>query len=126
MSLNGLFFCLDMNNQASEESPKTTIVWRNKLPEQRLNEVETVCDSSELFKKIKVSRVLPDGNVFVNLLEPLPPNIRGTLLLDLEAELKLQIDHGIVVWCEPLGDKSTLRNLRGIEIKTERVADPRR
>ena len=27
------------------------------------------------------------------------------------------IDNGITVWLEPVGDKSKLRNLRGIEIK---------
>jgi hypothetical protein len=23
---------------------------------------------------------------------------------------------GIIIWCEPIGDKNSLRNLRGIEI----------
>ena len=40
------------------------------------------------------------------------------MLLDLEEKLKNEIDLGITVWCEPVGDKSKLRNLRGIKIKT--------
>ena len=35
----------------------------------------------------------------------------------LEEDLKLNIDKGLTVWCEPLGDKNSLRNLRGIKIK---------
>ena len=37
---------------------------------------------------------------------------------DLEAFLKESIDPGLVVWLEPLGDRSSLRNLRGIEVKS--------
>jgi len=46
-------------------------------------------------------------------------SIRGTMLLDLEQVLKNSIDKGITVWLVPVGDKSKLRNLRGIQIKTE-------
>jgi hypothetical protein len=42
---------------------------------------------------------------------------RGTFLLDLESLLKSQIDNGINIWLEPIGDKNSLRNLRGIEVK---------
>jgi hypothetical protein len=81
---------------------------------------------SDLWVKSDTEARLSNGDVFVELKEALPPHIRGTLLLDLEIELKAKIDASLVVWCEPLGDKSTLRNLRGIEIRTERVADPRK
>jgi hypothetical protein len=49
--------------------------------------------------------------------ETIPTNIRGLLLLDLEKKLKDNIDNGLTVWLEPVGDKSKLRNLRGIKIK---------
>ena len=42
---------------------------------------------------------------------------RGPLLLDFEVFLKEAIDPGLVVWLEPLGDRNSLRNLRGIEVK---------
>ena len=32
--------------------------------------------------------------------------------------IPIKTDKGITVWCEPIGDKSKLRKLRGIEIKT--------
>jgi hypothetical protein len=58
-----------------------------------------------------------DGQVTVNLTEPLPPARRGQLLLDLEEFLKQEIDQGLSIWLEPLGDRNSLRNLRGIEVK---------
>lgn len=59
-----------------------------------------------------------DGQVIIKLIEPVPAGTRGTLLLDLEAFLKESIDPGLVVWLEPFGDRSSLRNLRGIEVKS--------
>ena len=115
-----------MNNKSEVESPKPSVFWINTESNLRLKLVKQVCELDARFGSIKASRAMSNGDVFVELKEALPPHIRGTLLLDLEAELKVQIDASIVVWCEPLGDKSTLRNLRGIEIRTERVADPRK
>lgn len=58
-----------------------------------------------------------DGQIIVNLAEPLSAGKRGQLLLDLEEFLKKTIDPGLAVWLEPLGDRNSLRNLRGIEVK---------
>ena len=46
-------------------------------------------------------------------------NKRGLLLLDLEEILKSKIDKGVTVWCEPVGDKSVLRKLRGVTIDSK-------
>ncbi len=59
-----------------------------------------------------------DGQVIVKLPEPVPADKRGTLLLDLEEFLKKSIDPGLVVWHESFSDRSSLRNLRGIEVKS--------
>ena len=37
----------------------------------------------------------------------------------LESELKENIDAGLTVWFEPVGDKSKLRNMRGIKFQSE-------
>ena len=60
---------------------------------------------------------LDDGlkYVYVNFLSKIPPKERGPLLLDLEDEL-CKIDKSIRVWHIPLGDKNSLRNLRGIKV----------
>ena len=38
--------------------------------------------------------------------------------IELEQKLKSNIDVGITIWCEPVGDKSKLRKLRGIQINS--------
>ncbi|WP_156302385.1 hypothetical protein [Methylogaea oryzae] len=52
--------------------------------------------------------------MIVGLLQPLSAGERGTLLLDLEAFLKETVEPSLAVWLEPLGDRSSLRNLRGM------------
>lgn len=115
-----------MKHHADIESPKTSLEWRQLESDHRVKRIVHFIDSHTGFDKIKVTRALPDGQVFVELIEPLSPAVRGSLLLDFESQLKDGVDQGLVVWCEPLGDKSTLRNLRGIEIRTERVGEPYR
>lgn len=68
-------------------------------------------------KLLMIMEAKKDGQVIVSLLESLPADKRGTLLLNLEAFLKESIDPGLVVWLEPLGDRNSLRNLRGIEVR---------
>jgi hypothetical protein len=114
-----------MKDVAALDSPVVSNFWRNLEPNERLKRVIEVRDSNTRFSPIQTSRVFPNGEIFVNLVEAIPASIRGSLLLDFEAELKSKIDNGIVVWCEPIGDKSTLRNLRGIQIKVEPASVPR-
>ncbi len=77
--------------------------------------------SSEVGKKfesIELVSAKSDGQVILRLREPLSADMRGTLLLDYEDLLKKRVDQGLSVWLEPLGDRSSLRNLRGIEVKS--------
>ena len=115
-----------MKNFAEVSSPEISAGWRQLLPDQRVTSVSNFCSSQTKYRAIRVIRALSDGQVFVDLGELLSPAIRGSLLLDLESDLKNFVDEGLVVWCEPLGDKSTLRNLRGIKIRTERLTEPHR
>ena len=66
---------------------------------------------------LDVTGVKRDGQVIVTFLEPVGPEERGTVLLDFEEYMKEAIDQGLTVWLEPLGDRNSLRNLRGIEVK---------
>ena len=61
---------------------------------------------------------LKNGLIYINVnfISKVSPKDRGTLLLDLEDEL-FKKDERIRVWHIPLGDKNSLRNLRGIKIK---------
>ena len=55
-------------------------------------------------------------NVEVQLKESIEPSKRGTILLDLEDEM-VKKNSNVRIWHAPLGDKNTLRKLRGIKLK---------
>ena len=64
------------------------------------------------------SEQLSDGiiDVYVNFLKKVSPSQRGKILLDLEDTMCIE-NKQIRIWHIPLGDKNSLRNLRGIKIK---------
>jgi len=69
------------------------------------------------FPKIKlVEREGP--NLTVEFTEPVPASLRGTMLMDYEDYLRSTGIPDAIVWAVPLGDRNSLRNLRGIEVKT--------
>lgn len=88
--------------------------------EERLSLINATASSDQRFpsKTLVAVEAKQDGQVIMRLKEPLVSSERGTLLLDLEVFLKEAVDPGLVVWLEPLGDRSSLRNLRGIEVKS--------
>jgi hypothetical protein len=107
---------------ASVDSPKTSSKWVNASLAERMAMARQVIERSDTFASIVVlSEANVDGQLVVQLLTPMGPEKRGTILLDLEKELKDSVDQGLTVWLEPLGDKSSLRNLRGIEVKKVRI-----
>ena len=54
-------------------------------------------------------------NVEVSIFVQIKPAERGKLLLDLEDSL-CSLDKNYRVWHSPLGDKNSLRNLRGVTL----------
>ena len=85
------------------------------------NRIKKVCDElkkTELYKDFEVIEAPKNGHVVLKIEKIIPANQRGILLLELEKKLKLTVDEGITIWCEPVGDKSKLRKLRGVEIVT--------
>lgn len=103
---------------AFADTPTPGNSWRQLSDAERLEIVRTTvkeCDSAML---ISVAQAKDDGQVIVSFTQPVGADVRGGLLLDLEAFLKQTVDAGLTVWLEPLGDKNSLRNLRGIEVKS--------
>lgn len=49
--------------------------------------------------------------------QPMSAGQRGQVLMDLEDKLRATGMPQAIVWHEPLGDRNSLRNLRGIEVK---------
>ena len=107
------------NNFAAVETPIPTNFWSAMDEPQRMNHVVSKLKNSpvQFLDEIQVVTSELDGQVIVRLKQALSASQRGPLLLDLEGYLKASIDEAITVWLEPVGDRNSLRNLRGIEIK---------
>ena len=107
---------VNMKFYATSPTPQVSAEWANLDNQSRLNRINEVLIGSKFFDLVAPTRTLSDCQVYFSFKNPLSSSDRGILLLDLELFLKENIDSGIVIWCEPIGDKNSLRNLRGIEI----------
>lgn len=104
---------------AQADTPLPGSEWRRLSDVERRTRVIDALrtGAAALNGAVVIAAAKEDGQIIVNLKEPLSAGKRGPLLLDLEAFLKKAIDPGLAVWLEPLGDRNSLRNLRGIEVK---------
>jgi len=107
-------------NFSYEDSPIVSTEWKRKTKDERINDIKEIIKKNSDYKNYEVWNVLDDGHVIFNILESIPASKRGERLLFLEDILKSKIDNGITVWLEPVGDKSKLRNLRGIKFENEK------
>ena len=104
-------------NFSKVKTPVTSQEWRKKSEESRINIISEELKKNSLYKGFEVIKAADDGQIILKIERIIPANQRGLLLLELEEKLKL-IDEGVTIWCEPVGDKSKLRKLRGVEIRT--------
>ena len=103
---------------ALADSPKTTSDWNNKPEEYRLNKIKTLLSGNQKYNIFEVIKAPQNGQIVLKIEKSIEANARGVFLLELEEFLKKEIDRGITVWLELVGDKSKLRNLRGISLKS--------
>tara|TARA_B100000989_G_scaffold210216_1_gene159462 strand:- start:3455 stop:3790 length:336 start_codon:yes stop_codon:yes gene_type:complete len=108
-----------MKNFAFEKTPKTSDHWVSLDKDQRKKLVENVLKKNQNYSGFEVYETPNDGQIILKIQKSISSNIRGLMLLELESKLKENVDKGLTVWLEPVGDKSKLRNLRGIKIKPE-------
>ena len=106
-----------LKTDALADTPITKASWREMPEKERLTFINKILRENEKFEIISVSSAARNGQVLISLNGNITASERGTLVLDFERCLKDKIDQGINVWCEPIGDKNSLRNLRGIQIK---------
>ena len=106
-----------MLNYSMEKTPKVSKVWLNQNQERRINSILMIIEKNQEFNCIKVVECHDNGNVDIDLDPSIRVGKRGLYILNFEELIKKEIDHGLTVWCKPLGDKNSLRNLRGIQIK---------
>jgi precorrin-3B methylase len=106
------------NSYANDDAFAPTKKWSEANDEDRLICVKEILEKNKkkFNSKIEILEAKIDGQIIVNFIEPVGSASRGTILLDLEELLKSKVDVGLTVWLEPLGDKNSLRNLRGIEV----------
>ena len=104
-------------NFASAVTPTTSKDWVVKSEKDRIEMILKELKKNILYKDFEVAKAPDNGQIVLRIEKIIPANVRGLLLLELEEKLKL-IDNGITLWCEPVGDKSKLRKLRGVEINT--------
>jgi hypothetical protein len=99
---------------ALQETPSVSTEWKLKSEKERVNLVVSVLSKNMIYVNFRVIKAQNNGHVILRIEENIPASKRGVLLIDLEEILKKKIDKGISIWLEPVGDKSKLRNLRGI------------
>ena len=107
-----------VKHYADVSTPTAGAAWTALNERQRVDRVLNKLQASpaQFIAQIEVVTAKADGQVIVSMKQSLPASQRGPFLLDLEDYLR-DIDQALVVWLEPLGDKNSLRNLRGIEVK---------
>ena len=99
------------------KTPITNNEWQNKSASERVKLIQNFLSQETEYREYEVINAEKDGQIILKIEKSIPANSRGILLLELEEELKKKIDKGLTIWLEPVGDKSKLRNLRGITIK---------
>jgi len=104
---------------AEVDSPTPSTSWIGLSESQRIDKINMALNqkNATFGEELLVVAAKNNGEVVVRILNPLTASVRGALLLDFEEFIKQEIDQGLAVWGEALGDKNSLRNLRGIEVK---------
>jgi len=98
-------------------STKNLEYWKSLSYKDKKRLVKSELLNDELTKSFEIFSLDDEGKIILKINKTIPVKIRGDLLLDLEEKLKKNIDKNLTVWLEPVGDKSKLRNLRGIKMK---------
>ena len=107
-----------LRDLAFAPTPVTGTHWKQMPERQRIDTIAaSIAASRAMAGTFSVVSAAPDGQVVVRFLRPVATGARGGMLLDLEELLKAEVEPAITVWLEPLGDRNSLRKLRGLEIK---------
>ncbi len=110
---------MNLKYLSEADTPQCGDQWRNASPSQRESWVQDIlADDVERPSQIEVAELRDDGQIILRFTQAVGADKRGALLLDFEAALKERIDPALTVWLEALGDRSSLRRLRGIEVKS--------
>ncbi len=104
-------------NYSRHKTPVPSEKWLKMKKDERSKNLKKIIDSNEKYKNFEIFNVPDNGQLVFRIDENLSVKERGLMLLNFEKKIKESIDEGLTVWCEPVGDKSKLRNLRGIKLE---------
>ena len=107
-----------MKIDANADTPITQKSWKLMSDKERIKLLNKQMGKKQDYRSISINKTTESGQVLVQLDGKFSASERGVYLLDFERYLKDNVDQGINVWCESIGDKNSLRNLRGIQIKS--------
>ena len=107
-----------IKNFSTTKTLTPSISWKKQTEMERIKKIQFFLEGNILYKNLKVLSANNSGQVIIKIATTFAANERGNFFLDLENILKKEIDQGITVWCEVVADKSKLRQLRGVSIKT--------
>jgi len=105
-----------MTEYAMSKTDEVGELWRSLDQNAKLLRIRAAIEGTKFSETVSFTRAIDNGAVYVTMNQPLGPQNRGTTLLDLEEFLKSTVDKGIHIWVEPIGDRNSLRNLRGVQI----------
>jgi hypothetical protein len=105
-------------NYSKEQSPKVSELWLKMNDIERKELITLELKKHDAYKDFEVIKTPENGQIEIRIDNGLVVNERALILLNLESILKSRVDNGITVWCDIVGDKSKLRNLRGVSIST--------
>ena len=104
-----------MKNFSNQETPRPSENWKNLSESSRIEMIAEELKKNKIYDGFEVVEAPDNGQIVLKIERTILAKERGILLLELEEKLKSSLDKGISVWLEPVGDKSKLRNLRGIK-----------
>ena len=100
------------------DSPVVSENWKLMKENDRIDQIKKFLLRNINDIEYEVIKATDDGQVIIRINKSIPASKRGLVLLEIEEKMKTNLDKGLTLWLEPIGDKSKLRNLRGISIKT--------
>jgi len=101
-------------------TPEPSKEWKGSKNEERYEKVKKALNEYDYDDTyIELVDVKTDGQVIFKIKKDINSSQRGSFLLDLEFYLKESVGEFLFINIEPMGDKNSLRKLRGIDIKKE-------
>tara|TARA_B100001142_G_scaffold250769_1_gene250948 strand:+ start:352 stop:678 length:327 start_codon:yes stop_codon:yes gene_type:complete len=105
-----------IDNYSNVDTHEVKETWFSLSFNQKKDAITDFLKKNSYDHILKFSNITTDGQVNFQLLLDIDVNTRCDTLLDIELHMKSELDIGLTLWLDPMGDKNTLRNLRGIEI----------